>query len=81
MAQMFVPGPYMPMLPRFAFHRHGTRMAQVARAKNLHGRCRIDTLKDHGGAADGPHGVPWDGRGLDMLENVINQLDCTLKMS
>ena len=56
-------------------------MAQVARAKNLHGRCRIDTLKDHGGAADGPHGVPWDGRGLDMLENVINQLDITLKMS
>ena len=75
MARIFVPGPYMHILLRFAFHRQGTRMAQVARAKNLHGRCRIDTLKDHGCAADGPHGVPWDGRGLDMLENVINQLD------
>ena len=72
MAQMFVPGPYMHILPRFAFHRQGTRMAQVAQATNHHGRCQIDTLKDHGGAADGLHGVPWDGRGLDMLENVIN---------
>ncbi len=72
MVQISVRGLHMHILPRFAFHRQGTRMAQVARAKNLHGRCRIDTLKDHGGAADGPHGVPWDGRGLDMLENVIN---------
>ena len=32
-------------------------------------------------AVDGPHGVPWGGRGLGMLGNLLYYLDCTLKIS
>ena len=32
-------------------------------------------------AVDGPHGVPWGGRGLGMLGNLLYYLDCTLKNS
>ena len=32
-------------------------------------------------AVDGPHGVPWGGRGLGMLGNLLYYLDCALKMS
>ena len=64
---------------------HSTRKAQ-----SVYNHHCVKTLMEGPGsirsktmvvAVDGPHGVPWGGRGLGMLGNLLYYLDCTLKIS
>ena len=81
MIQMFGTVTNMHELMIDTFHGMIPRWEKAAKRKNTMGGPGSIRPKTMVVAVDGPHGVPWGGRGLGMLGNLLYYLDCTLKMS
>ena len=82
MVQISVRGLHMHILPNLHSidkAHDGTPTAQAKNSMEGAGSIRSKTMVVR--QMGHMECMPCDGRGLDMLENVINQLDCTLKMS